>query len=128
MVLVKAADSVKGEVWMETAVPFREIWGVVVCFMPTCSPQQTQTTRCAQTRPLLSYRRPNLYISPHLSLYNSVHSLAVTDPLSVSFCVCLLFVFSSVFYSYQRASYAYGSSLEEFKDGLQLNRLSLYCL
>lgn len=61
--------------------------------------RQTQTTRCAQTRPLLSYRQPNLYISPRLSLYNSVHSLAVTDPLSVSFCLCLLFVFSSVFYS-----------------------------
>lgn len=35
-VLVKAAGYVKEMVWVETAVPFREALGVVVCFMPTC--------------------------------------------------------------------------------------------
>lgn len=61
--------------------------------------QQTQTTRCAQTRPLLSYRRPNLYISLHLSLYISLHSLAVTDPLSVCFSFVSVFSLSFLLFS-----------------------------
>jgi len=68
MVLVKAADFVKGEVWMETAVPFREIWGVVVCFMPTCSPLDSRQTLAVPKQDLCSATGGLISILVHIFL------------------------------------------------------------